>query len=285
MREFKLLLIVAAITGVLYWGVEPLAHSIMHPAVAPADYEFKDLEAIDTSKGNAQAGQELVMANCVACHGLKSQGIDAPMDNETASASYGVVPPDLSSAGLIYSDHYLANFIKNPTKAAKVEHKFNDARPYPMPAYDWMSTEEIAHIVAYFNSIAPERLASQEVFADACQRCHSIKYDKRLAETPEATLSGYMGAKAPDLSMMIRSRGEHYLHDFINDPQKLLHGTSMPRVGLTQEAENQVVAYMESVGDSKKSERESLGVKAIIFMMILSVLAYLWKRKVWKEVE
>ena len=30
MRELKILVIVAVVIGVIYWGVEPLAHSIMH---------------------------------------------------------------------------------------------------------------------------------------------------------------------------------------------------------------------------------------------------------------
>lgn len=83
---------------------------------------------------------------------------------------------------------------------------------------------------------------------------------------------------------MIRSRSLDYLHTFINDPQKRLAGTAMPRVGLTENAENQVIAYMESVGDSKKDEREALGYKLIIFMVIMGVVAYLWKRKIWHDV-
>ncbi|MGP1450162.1 MAG: c-type cytochrome [Wolinella sp.] len=284
MRDFKIFLVVAAITGVLYWGVEPLAHSVMHPATTPADYKFSDLAKIDLSKGDAAQGGELVVANCVACHSIKSQGFTAPMDSATASASYGVVPPDLSSTGAIYEDNYLASFIKNPAKAADVTHKFSNEKPHPMPAYDWMSDEEIANIVAYFNSIAPEKMTDKEVFIDACQRCHSMKYDKLVAETAEDSLRAYMGSKVPDLSMMIRSRSENYLHTFINQPQKLLHGTAMPRVGLNEEAERKVVSYLESVGDSKKAERESIGVKAIIFMIILSILAYLWKCRIWREV-
>ncbi len=61
-------------------------------------------------------------------------------------------------------------------------------------------------------------------------------------------------------------------------------GLSMPRVGLTQEAQERVVAYIESIGDSKKEERESLGVYIMIFFGVMSVLAYLWKRRVWSEV-
>ena len=108
-----------------------------------------------------------------------------------------------------------------------------------------------------------------------------IKYDKIYAA---GGLKTYLETKVPDLSMMIRSRDIEYLHTFINDPQKHLAGTAMPRVGLTKEAEDQVIAYMESVGDSKKPERESLGYRLVIFMVIMGVVAYLWKRKIWRDV-
>ena len=43
MREFKVLAVVVFFTVLIYWGVEPFAHSQMHPHVAPADFAFKDL--------------------------------------------------------------------------------------------------------------------------------------------------------------------------------------------------------------------------------------------------
>lgn len=51
--------------------------------------------------------------------------------------------------------------------------------------------------------------------------------------------------------MMIRAKGEHGLNIFINDPQKLLPGTAMPRVGLSEQAQKQVIAYLEKAGDRK----------------------------------
>ncbi len=57
MKEIKILAIIVVIVGVLYWGVEPLAHATFHPEVAKADFAFKDLEEIDVSKGNAQRGE------------------------------------------------------------------------------------------------------------------------------------------------------------------------------------------------------------------------------------
>ena len=40
MREIKILAIIVVVIGVIYWGVEPLAHSIMHPKVADAQFDF-----------------------------------------------------------------------------------------------------------------------------------------------------------------------------------------------------------------------------------------------------
>ncbi|MDD3344533.1 MAG: c-type cytochrome, partial [Sulfurospirillaceae bacterium] len=139
-------------------------------------------------------------------------------------------------------------------------------------------------IVAYLQSIAPKTLSNKEVFADACQRCHDMKYDKVYSKSDKEALKAYMGTLPPDLSMMIRSRGEAYLNTFINNPQKQLAGTSMPRVGLTEKAQAQVIAYLDEVGDSKKAERNALGYKLVGYMALFTLLAFLWKMKVWREV-
>lgn len=287
MKELKVLAIVAVITGIIYWGVEPLAHGIMHPHVAPADYSYNEYPEV--SGGDVAKGRELALANCTACHGLEKEGMQSPMGAADAAAAYGVVPPDLSTAGKIYNEKYLAAFIKNPVKASEVAHKFDqdyagNGKMHPMPAYNWMPDSDIVSIVAYFKSIAPADMTDKEVFTDACSRCHNMKYTKDERTTPTENIEAYMGSNPPDLSMMIKSRGEHYLHTFINKPQKNLHGTAMPRVGLTEEAEKQVVHYMEKAGDPKKKEREEMGPKFLIYLAILAVLAYLWKRKIWSEV-
>lgn len=287
MKELKILSIVVAFTLVLYWGVEPFAHSQMHPHVAPADFTFKDL-GTNPKKGNATKGAEDFMnAGCIGCHGLKSQGMPSPMDNATASASFGVVPPDLSTAGTIYSENFLSALIKDPAHALNVEHKFTDGKTHPMPKFYGLGgdiDQEVANIVAYLKSIAPKEVSDEQVFEDACQRCHSMKYDKKYSNSDPEALKNYMGTTPPDLSIMIRAKGREYLETFINDPQKQLKGTSMPRVGLTKESQEQVINYLEKVGDRKKAERESLGVKVIIYMLIFTILAYLWKVKIWREV-
>ncbi len=289
MRELKILAVVVFFTGALYWGVEPFAHSKLHKHVAAPEYTFSDVEGLGGIQGDAAKGAELVTANCIACHAIEKAGFPPMMDDATSAASYGVVPPDLSTSGHLYDANYLAAVIKNPAKATKTEHKFVDGAAHPMPNYDWMQPQEIADMVAYLQSIAPKSMSNREVYADACQRCHAIKYGdffggSMAAKTPKENITAYMGAFPPDLSQYIRSRSENYLHEFINDPQKHLEGTAMPRVGLTKAAEDQIVEYMIEVGDSKRPEREALAGPFLGYLVIFALFAWLWKAKIWREV-
>jgi len=241
-------------------------------------------------EGNVTNGKVLVDANCIACHGIEAMGMPMAMSNTDAAASYGVVPPDLSNAAAIYDPKYLAAFIANPVDAMHIQEKYTpeSGKTFPMPAYNWMQPQEIADIVAYLKSFPVKKLEGKEAhkatFEVACGRCHSMQYAKFESTTPADVLKTYMGTTPPDLSQYIKSRGEHYLHDFINDPQTLLAGTSMPRVGLTEVAQHDVIAYMEEIGDPKKDERISLGIYTLAFTLVFAILGYLWKRKIWSEV-
>lgn len=291
MKEFKILAVIIALVGITYYGIEPYAHSVMHPAVAPADFTFQDVKNVDTSLvGNEANGKVIVEANCIACHAIEKAGYPAVMPNADSAASYGVVPPDLSHAGRIYDKNYLANFIFDPVTAMHLQHKYNpeSGKAFPMPSYNWMAPQDIMDVVAYLQSVAPkvaeDKAGHKITFEAACGRCHNMQYAGIEATTPADNLKTYMGIVPPDLSQYIKSRGEHYLHSFVNDPQILLKGTAMPRVGLTEKAQEEVIAYMEEVGDSKKAERESLGIWVILYSVVFALLAYLWKRKIWEEV-
>ncbi|HEG0688835.1 TPA: cytochrome c1 [Campylobacter coli] len=372
MRELKIFLVVVVFTALVYWGVEPYAHSVMKPHVAPANFDYAaedtayakgiiaekeialedakksndakriesaqqdldkakenlakveelwaDVAKIDFTKGNAAKGKEFFNNNCFACHGVKEDDIAANITD----SSLGVIPPDLSSAGVIFDEKFLAALIMNPALALKVDHKFGDA--FIMTAYnsevsgdsEELVNANIADVIAYLKEVglkfeakenatikqeaelkyskiedANEKSALVEkeiafakdksTFIEACGRCHDIKYDNFFTPSNHNDLANYLGSIPPDLSMMIRSRGEQYLHDFINNTQKLLPGTAMPRVGLTEDAQVKVVSYLEKVGDSKKEERESTGIYIMIFFVILSIFAIGWKRSVWSK--
>jgi len=304
MRELKILGVVIFFTLLTYWGVEPFAHSIMHPHHEPATFKYEDLKPLK-QKGDPQRGKKAIVNNgCVGCHSIKAAGVPAPMDPVSASASYGVNPPDLSSAGALYDEKFLANVIVNPAHAMKLDHKFGANRPFPMPNF-YGNAQDLADIIAFLKAIAPKEITPKDAFINACGRCHDMKYDNWYVIGPkpkmdteleeaefnlkhaqyQANLKKYLGTNPPDLSMYIRSRGEEYIRDFVEDPQKILPGTAMPRVGLTKEATYKVIEHMENVGDRKKDKRNFLGAWVLLYFVIFSILAYLWKKEIWKEVE
>ena len=311
MKELFILAVVTIFTLVTYYLVEPYAHSQMHKEVESEGFVYKDLPAM-TKKGDAARGKDLVMGAgaCIGCHAIKAAGVEAPMDAVTSAQTYGVNPPDLSDAGIVYDPKFLASFIKNPAHALILEHKFNDktGKMFPMPQFYGAGgdlDQEVADMVAYLQSIAPkaDKLTPAMAFDTACGRCHAVKYENwtQLGETPkfkhekdalayqikvldyQDALTKYLGKLPPDLSMYYRSRGEHFLSTFMEDPQNILHGTAMPRVGVTAEAAEKVIEHLADSGDTKRAERASIGKKVMIFLLVFALFAYLWKRSIWKD--
>ncbi len=340
MKELKILLLISAITLVTYFGIEPLAHSIMHPHVEPAEYKFKDLSDVK-GEGDIERGKVLVGQNCKQCHTINSVGYNRIASKEELERIYGTasnveknfkklhnrylaelytsaVPLDLSNVATIFDEKFLKNFIKNPANAsfdstyrlhkekkmhldmaksdsAQDQQKIKETiekdiasfvakQKIGMYGFEYLGDQAINDIVAYLKSIA-KPLTPKESLELACARCHGVAYAKIEATTPIKPLAKYLGTVPPDLSMMIRSKGADYLKVFLNDPQKVLIGSSMPRVGISEETERKIVSYLESVGDSKKAEREALGIWVILYFVIFTILAYLWKRNIWKDIK
>ena len=310
-KEPLILAVVVFFTLVTYYLVEPYAHHVMHKHVESEGFAYADLPEI-TKKGDATRGQELVMGAgaCVGCHSIEAAGMPATMEPQMAAASYGVNPPDLSNAGVVYDEKFLADLIKNPAHALKVEHKYDPAagKMHPMVAFYGAGgdiDQEVADMVAYLKSIAvsQEELTPKMAYDTACGRCHAMNYENwtQIGEKPkfkhekdslafdikvleyQDALTKYMGKLPPDLSMYIRSRGEHFIKTFVENPQNHLAGTAMPRVGVTAHAAEKVIEYLEDAGDTKRHERAAVGKNVMIYIVIFAIFALLWKKQVWRD--
>jgi len=309
-KEPLILAVVVFFTLVTYYLVEPYAHHVMHKHVDSENFAYNDLPAL-TKTGDATRGQELVMnAGCAGCHSIEAAGMPAPMDAVMAAASYGVNPPDLSNSGVIYDAKFLADLIKNPAHALKVEHKFDEAKGqmHPMVAFYGMGgdiDQEIADMVAYLQSISVkvEDVTPAMAFENACGRCHAVGYEKwtQIGTKPsfkkkqdelafdaqvldyQDSLKAYMGKLPPDLSMYIRSRNEHFISTLVENPQNHLAGTAMPRVGVTADSMEKVIEHMKNAGDTKRHEREAIGKNVMIYIIIFAIFALLWKKQVWRD--
>ncbi len=297
MKELKIFGIVIAFTLVLYWGVEPFAHSQMHKHVKGDGFAYSDLKAV-TVKGDAKRGETLA-ASCIGCHAIKAKGMPAPMDALASAGAYGVNPPDLSLAGALLDSKYLTHFLLNPAEVTKSKH-------FAMPPSAG-SEQDAADIVAYLKSLAPKEVKPKEAYEFACGRCHANRYGNwtQLGDVPKTksniktgvdldalkfkenlgkyqnSLADYMGKLPPDLSIIIRARSEEYLETFIENPQSQLPGTAMPRVGVTKEGFEKVKEYLEETGDPSKPARESIGKWVILFFVGFTILALLWKKEKW----
>ena len=318
-KELKIFGIVAAFTLILYWGVEPFAHSQMHKHVeghglvydGKADIEeaskekkeakkkfWADVKKIASLKGDPVAG-EATYAMCASCH------------IEGAVNMGGVTPPSLEHAGAIYDKNFLIALIKDPAMATNVDHKYKDSSTHPMGGVMAMvsSDQDIANVVAYIKAKKAGEVTPKEAYKEACGRCHAnrygkltqlgevpktksniqtgqdidrIKYDQKVAEE-QGALADYLGKLPPDLSIIFRARSEHFLETFLENPQSQLPGTSMPRTGLNREGMKKVMEYLEETGDPSKPARDAVGPYVLIFFIIFTLLAYLWKQSQWRD--
>lgn len=310
-KEPLILAVVIFFSLVTYWLVEPYAHGQMHKHVESQNFAYADLPAL-TKTGDASRGQELVMGAgaCVGCHSIEKAGFASTMDPVDAASAYGVNPPDLSDAGAVYDAKFLAELIKNPAHALKVEHKFDPAAGVMHPMVPFYGAggdidQETADMVAYLQSIAVSEadLTPKMAYDNACGRCHALKYENwtQLGDNPsfkekkddlayqvkvleyQDHLAAYMGKLPPDLSSYYRSRSVDFLKTFIENPQNHLEGTAMPRVGVTAVAAEKVIEHLADAGDTKRHERESVGIKVLGFLVIFAIFAFLWKKQVWRD--
>ncbi|WP_309500030.1 c-type cytochrome [Sulfurovum sp.] len=326
MRELKIVAVVAFFSLLTYYLVEPYAHHEMHKKVDAQGVEIKleshgftydgtddiveaeragDVAKVATKKafwaevaevaklkGDATAG-EAGFGLCIGCH----NGANMNMG--------GVIPPNLDHAGAIYDKNYLIALIKDPAMASNVDHKYADTMMHPMGSIKSMMSDnqQIADVVAYILEKKAGEVTPKEAYAEACMRCHAVRYGQitQLGNTPvfkqkkealahqikvldeQDAVKAYMGKLPPDLSMIIRARSEHFMETFVENPQGQLAGTSMPRVGLNHEGYEKVQAYLTEVGDPSKKARAELGPWVIGFFVLFSLLAFLWKKSMWRD--
>jgi ubiquinol-cytochrome c reductase cytochrome c1 subunit len=134
---------------------------------------------------------------------------------------------------------------------------------------------------------------------------------------PQAARAANNGALPPDLSLIINAREGHanyvygILTGFVNPPSgfkmqdgmnynKMFpgHQIGMPQPlrdgtvdytdgtpnDLSQEAHD-VVTFLAWASNPEETERKQIGVRIILFLMIMTGLTYMVKRKVWADVE
>ena len=125
---------------------------------------------------------------------------------------------------------------------------------------------------------------------------------------PEAAIAAFGGIVPPDLSLMAVARdgGEHYLYSYlmgyhVNDKgvtdNRIYPGTRMPDIlaistttDVKQRAEistkaKEMTAFLNWAADPHAEERKQLGIYVIAYLLLLTVLLYLWKVQIWRKLD
>ncbi|MDQ7081684.1 MAG: hypothetical protein Q9N34_00795 [Aquificota bacterium] len=102
-------------------------------------------------------------------------------------------------------------------------------------------------------------------------------------------LKASFGKVPPDLSTIYLARGAGYLYHFILDPQKVLPGTSMPKLFFPEYDKEahikvaKIVAYLKSVSEpppSEKAKRVVMGVVTVGYFLVMGVILWFYRRRV-----
>ncbi len=110
-----------------------------------------------------------------------------------------------------------------------------------------------------------------------------------VAYTDLQNLKASFGKIPPDLSTMYLARGAGYLYNFIIDPQKVLPGTSMPKLFYPEydkEAPQKVakiVAYLRSVNEppaGEKAKRTLMGVVTIGYFILMGAILWIYRKRI-----
>lgn len=160
--------------------------------------------------------------------------------------------------------------------------------------------------------ISEEELKADYMFStDKVGNTMTVAIDPNDAER-------WFGVMPPDLSLVARSRGTDwiytYLLSFYEDPSRpfgvnnlVFPDVGMPHVlwdlegGVAKKDEHgklthppkheeykkqvtDLVNFFEYLGEPVKLERQSLGIKVLIFLLILTIVSYILKKEYWRDI-
>jgi ubiquinol-cytochrome c reductase cytochrome c1 subunit len=142
---------------------------------------------------------------------------------------------------------------------------------------------------------------------DAKRQNHELS-DPLLSQMPADAAMQAFGKVPPDLSMITKARegGPRYVYSmvtgfYLNEKGEvdnhIFHGIKMPDIlgfsGATDPAQRatlqdqvkDVAMFLEWASDPRASERKTLGYYVIGYLLILTTLFYLMKRRIWGQLD
>lgn len=151
-------------------------------------------------------------------------------------------------------------------------------------------------------------------FGIAKEKVDAWRGDKPLDTPLQAPMSendaraAFNGAAPPDLSLIAAARegGGNYLYAYLtgyhkNEKGELVNsvfkGTQMPDALAAADAADEkqradvetkakeVSAFLVWTADPHAEERKRLGIYVLVYVAFMTVLLYMWKKRIWREID
>lgn len=155
-----------------------------------------------------------------------------------------------------------------------------------------------------------ERIANDLKLSEAYVKANYMFNTDKMGDTVQTAMTAaqakkWFGTLPPDLTLEANLRGKDWLYTYLlsfypdeKRPWKynnhVFKDVGMPNVLQSmqqelgeekfKEAVRDLVNYMSYMAEPVKVERESLGIKVLIFLLILLIPSYFLKKEYWKDV-
>lgn len=162
------------------------------------------------------------------------------------------------------------------------------------------------HNLKYIKYSDLTRVGFSKEKLDALRVGHALDESLLSSMTPEGAKQAF-GTVPPDLSLMAKARvgGPNYVYAFLtgfyrnekgNNDNNVFPGVKMPdilgisfvadkpRTDIENKAKD-VAAFLDWTSDPTAQERRSLGRYVIAYLVVLTILLYLVKRRTWARVK
>lgn len=164
------------------------------------------------------------------------------------------------------------------------------------------------HAVKYIRFNELLALGVEQATVDTWRASNPINARIMAQMPPEAAAAAFGGIVPPDLSLMAVARdgGVHYLYSYlmgyhVNDKgvtdNRIYPGTRMPDImaistttDVKQREEistkaKEMTAFLNWAADPHAEERKQLGKYVIAYLLLLTILLYLWKVQIWRKLD
>jgi len=164
------------------------------------------------------------------------------------------------------------------------------------------------HSLKYIKYTDMLALGVEQATVDAWRASNPVNARIQAQMPAEAAAAAFGGIIPPDLSLMAIARdgGIHYLYSYllgyaVDDKgalsNRIYPGTRMPDIlaissttDVKQRNEistkaKEMTAFLAWAADPHAEERKQLGIYVIAYLLILTVLLYLWKVQIWSRLK